>query len=724
MKITLNIDSTSYNAKPKGKEGIIKNSVSKIASIKEIEPEELIEAVKDGKTFTPAQITGTKAKDWKSQQIIVADIDNAKEAAEDPLRPEEAIEVMQSYDLMPYFMYYTFSNTADHPKYRIVLIIDEVITEAEEAAALTSKLAAMFNIERPGAADTSIHNGDRFIYGSTKDCIIREDKIITSLAKLRELPALHELPPLKTPAKDEARKEDFLDFDAVINDYSRQGFNTDEIKTFDLETYILKTAGGDLKTSGSTTFINPCPLCGHNDDFVVYDKKSFAAFGANDEKYCKPGRQHAGGTIIDYLMYKENLTLSEAFDKFKYDIQGHERPRTQQPPIMTDYKAPEPPGDPLTPEELAEAAGIKREVKPLTYTEETGADMMKDFLAKIQGRNYESIATGLSYFDRITDGGFIRGELVTLGAAPGAGKTMFAQMLLEGLVFGKANADVLYINLEMSRDQLLARSISRILWTYKQKDYKAKQILRGYDWKEEDRKEILKTIQIYAENVANHFKYVNPDTNELIDIINAMQSDTDRLKAEGRPAPIICIDYLQLITTKNKEAAEGVKVVIKQLKDFAIKNNTCVFVIIAHNRLSNETGAASVTSGRDTSAIEYSGDTMLTLSYAAIEDYKYVTNSDWDLLGVDPKTETDKKGNTTTTYPSKKYNVKIINRLKGVALERNLPLPAACRHIMLKVVKSRFDGEGRRVTLDFDGKHATFTEVDKYKINPWEWDEG
>jgi len=712
MKITLNIDSTSYDSKPKGKEGIIKNSVSKLASIKKIEPEELIEAVKDGKTFTPAQIIGTKAKDWKSQQIIVADIDNAKEAAEDPLRPDEAIEVMQRYDLMPYFMYYTFSNTADHPKYRIVLIIDEVITEAEEAAALTSKLASIFNFERSGAADTSIHNGDRFIYGSTKDCIIREDKIITSLAKLRELPTL--------PSKDEEKKlkESFFNSDYLqTEDTTKQ-----EIQAFNLEAYILKTAGGDLKTSGSTTFINPCPLCGHNDDFAI-DNNLFVAYGANDQKYCKPGRQHAGGTIIDYLMYKENLTLSEAFDKFKYDIQGHERPRKQQPPIMTDYKAPEPPGDPLTPDELAEAAGIKREVKPLTYTDETGADMMKVFLAKIQGRDYESIATGLSYFDRITDGGFIRGELVTLGAAPGAGKTMFAQMLLEGLVFGKDNADVLYINLEMSREQLLARSISRILWTYKQKDYKAKQILRGYDWKEEDRKEILKTIQIYAENIANHFKYVNPDTNELIDIINAMQSDTDRLKAEGRPAPIICIDYLQLITTKNKEAAEGVKVVIKQLKDFAIKNNTCVFCIIAHNRASNETGAASVTSGRDTSAIEYSGDTMLTLSYEAIENDRIISRSDCDLLEIKPNIR-QKDGIVSTEYPKNKYDLRTISRLKGVALEKDLALPAACRHIMLKVVKSRFDGEGRRVTLDFDGKHATFTEVDKNKKDPWGQSEG
>ena len=367
---------------------------------------------------------------------------------------------------------------------------------------------------------------------------------------------------------------------------------------------------------------------------------------------------------------------------------------------------------------------IKAEYTPeeLEARQKSGAAIVEDFLQSITSRKYESIKTNLDYYDRITEGGFMRGELVTLGAAPGAGKTMFMQMLLENLAYNNKNANVLYINLEMSKEQLIARSITRLLWKYGQKDYTTKQILRGYNWSNEQKEEVLEILRIYADNIAPRFAY-NPDnvTNEIDAIISVMTKEANRLKAEGRPAPIVCIDYLQLVGTKAREASEGIKEIIKKLKDFAINYQTCVIVILAHNRQSNESGVASVTSGRDTSAIEYSGDTMLTLSYAAIEEERYLSEADMQLLGIQPQPVKDKKEGQKEEfiYPKIKYDLRYINRLRSAALEAGYPLPASCQELMLKVVKSRFDGEGRRAKLVFDGKHASFTEVEKYHRPAW-----
>jgi len=57
-----------------------------------------------------------------------------------------------------------------------------------------------------------------------------------------------------------------------------------------------------------------CEICGHRDDLVYY--KSTNTF------YCWGAHGGKGGTIIDYLMAVERLNLSDAIDKFKYELCG------------------------------------------------------------------------------------------------------------------------------------------------------------------------------------------------------------------------------------------------------------------------------------------------------------------------------------------------------------------------------------------------------------------
>jgi replicative DNA helicase len=97
-----------------------------------------------------------------------------------------------------------------------------------------------------------------------------------------------------------------------------------------------------------------------------------------------------------------------------------------------------------------------------------------------------------------------------------------------------------------------------------------------------------------------------------------MTAAAENAKRDGGMAPAVVLDYLQLIEGEAKqEQAEVIKRAVKAMKDYAIRYNTFVFVIIANNRESNKTGQASMDSGRDTSAIEYSADTMLQLAYTA-----------------------------------------------------------------------------------------------------------
>lgn len=331
----------------------------------------------------------------------------------------------------------------------------------------------------------------------------------------------------------------------------------------------------------------------------------------------------------------------------------------------------------------------------------TGEGMLEDFLLTVtdnEARTFEPIPTGIKDIDRALEGGFIRKTLVTLGAPPAMGKTALAQWIFENIA--QAGQDVLYINLEMSREQLLARSLSRLAYKYEGKDFSALEVLRGYAWTEEQREAITQAAARYKADIAPHFIY-NPEgvTNSIDSILTAMEAETARIKAQGKPAPLVCIDYLQLIDSGERDAIEGMKGVIFKLKDFAKRENTVVFVIIANNRASNKSGTVDMESGRDTSAIEYSGDFMLGLAYTAIEDrreYEY--------------TYEDKSGNKKTGKAP--YDLETIRRLKKEAYEAGKDIPAVCNEVSLKVLKSRFTEAERRANLIFDGKHSTFNQIE------------
>lgn len=325
----------------------------------------------------------------------------------------------------------------------------------------------------------------------------------------------------------------------------------------------------------------------------------------------------------------------------------------------------------------------------------TGEAMLESFLLSVtdkEARTFEPIKTGITTIDKALEGGFIRKTLVTLGAPPAMGKTALAQWIFENVA--TSGQDVLYINLEMSREQLLARSLSRIAWKYDKKDFSALEVLRGYAWTEDQRQAITKAADIYKRDIAGHFIY-NPDgvTNNINSILSAMEAETIRIKAQGKPEPLICIDYLQLIDSGERDAIEGIKGVIFKLKDFAKRNNTTVFVIVANNRASNKSGTVDMESGRDTSTIEYSGDLMLGLSYTAIEDRRKYECGE------------DKNGNPRYA----EYDLETIRRLKKEAYKAGKPIPSVCNEISLKVLKNRFGEAERQANLVFDGKHSTFT---------------
>ena len=109
---------------------------------------------------------------------------------------------------------------------------------------------------------------------------------------------------------------------------------------------------------------------------------------------------------------------------------------------------------------------------------------------------------------------------------------------------------------------------------------------------------------------------------------------------------------------------------VSALKGYAVRHNTLVFVIMAHNRTSNSKGIVTMESGRDTSALEYSADLQLALAYTACLKRN----------GQDKKDPED---------------------LTGEERQR----------LTLVILKGRFGGVGREVDLQFDGETMTYKQM-------------
>lgn len=243
----------------------------------------------------------------------------------------------------------------------------------------------------------------------------------------------------------------------------------------------------------------------------------------------------------------------------------------------------------------------------------SGESALDSFLENISGERYKPIPTGIADLDKRLGGGVINGWLVLIGAEPGAGKTAITSQILEN--WAAEGRQCVYINLEMSVEQMLARSLARALFVADGTEMTALQIMRGYAHTEEERRNVARAADVYRKKYAHNMLYNPDDTGTDIDkIIESLERRAQRAEAEGKPAPIVALDYLQYVTgQKGEDDVAALKRALQGMKDYAKNHNTIAFCIMAQSREANKSGKATMTAGRDTSNLEYTADLQLQL---------------------------------------------------------------------------------------------------------------
>ena len=639
--IRLNIDSVGYSNKPQGATvGTIRNRLCRAESIREVTPEQFITAVQRGRSWTPAAMTGTTADTWESQQIIAADVDNDTKDQEgnkvcipNPLTPQQAVEVLGQYGINPYFNYSSFSSSDTWPRFRVVLILDQALTDRDEAKSLTSRLANVLNKARPGCTDTTIADPARLLFAGRADSVCYKSGTVTSLDTLRTLPEIRKPEPPRTirPTPTAAMMEG------------------NEARIRDALTYI---SCGQLDRA---EWVNiGMALTDMQDGLAMWEEWS-----ATDTARYKPGE--CARLWRGFNRGAKAFSIDHTYIVRKALENGWTPPRKQTPaPIRTETK-----GETMQqeheqeqPQEITEPITTEQETAEQTPAKPSPVALM---INTFKTELYKPIKTGISPIDEILGGGFFVKQLVTLGAHPGAGKTLLSQQVFETMAKA-GTADILFFNLEMSSDQLFARTLSR------ETGYTPLEIMQGFAWTKEQEQEIEAAAAEYEATIAKRLHY-NPalkgkDKSNQADsnrahyktILKTMEEFAKERESKELPL-VVCIDYLQILQgDKGQDDVDIIKDALLEFKEFAKKHDAVVFLIMAHGRTVNSNGAPTQGSGRDTSNIEYSGDVQLSLNFTALAKHKHKTVSAYEeALATKPEEEEYTKDDITLTITKGRF---------------------------------------------------------------------
>lgn len=299
--------------------------------------------------------------------------------------------------------------------------------------------------------------------------------------------------------------------------------------------------------------------------------------------------------------------------------------------------------------------------------------------------------TGFIDLDMELDGGFYGSQLAICGAVSSLGKTSWTLQIATQMA--EQGNDVLIFSLEMSRDELNSKTISRYSHILTETDlffnralsgkktrFTTNEILKG-DVNLDDpisRDYFEKAID-KAKAIAGHtFIYVGNNDVSIDKIEHVVKR---HIEATGHK-PVVFVDYLQIMTP-NKEAEthrydtrRSTNDDVTKLKVLARQFDIPVIVISAFNRASY-TDPVSMSSFRESSAIEYSADILMGLQYKGME---YFTENH-----ANKERETDAKHHARV--------LELFDRMQSIARE------GGRQHIELKLLKNR---NGSRTTLEFD----------------------
>ena len=270
-----------------------------------------------------------------------------------------------------------------------------------------------------------------------------------------------------------------------------------------------------------------------------------------------------------------------------------------------------------------------------------------EFLAYLGRRGGAAVmSTGIAGLDKALDGGLHAG-LTVLGAVSSMGKTSLMLQMADTLA--AAGRNVLFITIEMSRMELIAKSAVRGTRE------RARTLLDGKLPEEK----VRGLISAYRKKTGGRVELWEPDA----PLTPALLDEKVSAFCEQHENPVLFLDYLQLIAPARagmteKQTADAAVAMLKQL---ARRYDMPVIAASSLNREAYRPGSAEpgMSAFKESGSVEYSADLLLVLKY---------------------RTDADKE------------------------------IKTGPRHLVLTILKNRFGATGESIPLDYEPEKELFRD--------------
>lgn len=271
-----------------------------------------------------------------------------------------------------------------------------------------------------------------------------------------------------------------------------------------------------------------------------------------------------------------------------------------------------------------------------------------EFLAYLGRRSGAAVmSTGIAGLDKALDGGLHAG-LTVLGAVSSMGKTSLMLQMADTLA--AAGRNVLFITIEMSRMELIAKSAVRGT------KERARPLLDGKLPEEK----VRGLISDYRQKTGGRVELWEPD----VPLTPAFLDEKVSAFCEQHESPVLFLDYLQLVAPARtgmteKQTADAAVAILKQL---ARRYDMPVVAASSLNREAYRPGSAEpgLSAFKESGSVEYSADLLLVLKY---------------------RTDADRENKT------------------------------APRHLALTILKNRFGATGESIPLDYEPEKELFRDA-------------
>lgn len=252
-------------------------------------------------------------------------------------------------------------------------------------------------------------------------------------------------------------------------------------------------------------------------------------------------------------------------------------------------------------------AACEAAIAPQTVQEQP-TTLEDEFLAYLGRRGGVAVMpTGIAGLDKALDGGLHAG-LTVLGAVSSMGKTSLMLQMADTLA--AAGRNVLFITIEMSRMELIAKSAVRGT------KERARPLLDGKLPEEK----VRGLISAYRQKTGGRVELWEPDA----PLTPAFLDEKVSAFCAQHESPVLFLDYLQLVAPARagmteKQTADAAVTMLKQL---ARRYEMPVIAASSLNREAYRPGSAEpgLSAFKESGSVEYSADVLLVLKYRSDAD--------------------------------------------------------------------------------------------------------